>query len=225
MSHTLTRQSIPVAGPGRLLVVALVPLVAFMAMAHTTIVGQTAASMTPAQVGDRAVQWMVVACLWVLPVILAAIAVTRLATILGSSSPVRPLAAVGIVLLVAYVAAQVGVVWFVDSPTLADSSVFALAILLSLLGCWAVDVAALLTCRQLFRARLAPRAALVIGLLSALLIVIEVAVYLPALVGSQELHETVGLPPMLLPLLWAILGGILWKEGASALSDGGQAPG
>ena len=218
MSHTLTRQSIPVAGPGRLLVVALVPVVAFMALAHTTIVGDTAASMTPGQLGDRAVQWMAVSLLWVLPAILAAIAFTRLATILNSSSPVRPLAAVGIVLLVAYVPAQLGVVWFADSPRLGDSSVYALSILLSLLGWWTVDVAALLTCRQLFRAKLAPTAALVIGLLSALLIVVEVAVYLPALVGSQELHATVGLPPMLLPLLWAILGGILWKKGAAVPS-------
>ena len=53
MSLTLTRQPIPAAGPGRMLVVALLPLVAFMAMAHTTIVGETAASMTPQVVPVR----------------------------------------------------------------------------------------------------------------------------------------------------------------------------
>jgi hypothetical protein len=215
MFHTQTRQFISVAGPGRLLVVALIPVIAFMMMAHITIVGGTAASMTPAEIHDRAPQLLIVSCLWVLPAILAAIAFTRLATILGSSSMLRPLAAIGVVFLVAHVAAQVWVVWFVDSPTLADTSVYALTILLSLLGWWAVDLAALLTCLRLFQARLAPRAALVIGVLSGLLFVIEVAVYLPALVGSQELHDTIGLPPMLMPLLWAILGAILWKKGAS----------
>ncbi len=48
MSDTQTRTP-AVAGPGRLLVVAAVPLVAFVAMTHTTKVGDTAASMTSPQ--------------------------------------------------------------------------------------------------------------------------------------------------------------------------------
>jgi hypothetical protein len=209
MSDIATSQSTQVAGPGRILFAAFVPVVPFMALAHTTVVGETAASMTPAQLGERTVQWMGVSILWVLPVLLAAVAFILLTTLLGSNTAARPLAVAGIALLLGYVATQVALVWFVDAATLADGPVYAVGILLSLLGWWAVALGAVLTCRQLFRAQLAPRAALVIGLLTALLFVIEVAVYLPALVGDQELHETVGLPPMLLPLLWAILGGFL----------------
>ena len=216
MSQSLTGPSIAAAGPGRILVAALIPLVAFMAMAHTTVVGDSAGSMTPSQVGDRAVQWILVACFWVLPVILAAIAFTRLATLLEAGSLIRLLAFVGIVLLFAHVVAQAGVIWFVDSPTLGDSSLYAFAILVSLLGWWAVDVAAVLTCRELLRAKAASTAALVIGLLTGLFFVLELVIYVPALVGGKELHDTIGLPPMLLPLLWAVLGAILWRKTASA---------
>lgn len=216
MSQSLTGPSIAAVGPGRLLVAALIPLVAFMAMAHTTVVGDSAGSMTPSQVGDRAVQWILVACFWVLPVILAAIAFTQLATHLEAGSLIRLLAFVGIVLLIAHVVAQAGVIWFVDSPTLGDSPLYASAILISLLGWWAVDIVALLTCRELFRAKVAPTAALVIGLLTGLFLVLELVIYVPALVGGKELHDTIGLPPMLLPLLWAVLGAILWRKAASA---------
>jgi len=215
MSQSLTGPSVAAVGPARLLVAALVPLVAFMAMAHVTIVGDSAGSMTPSQIGDRTVQWILVACFWVLPVILAAIAFMRIATLLGAGSVIRPLAFVGIVLLVAHVVAQAAVIWFVDTPTLGGSALYAFAILVSLLGWWAVDIVALLTCRELFRAKVVPRAALVIGLLTGLLLVLEVVIYVPALVGGSELHDTIGLPPMLLPLLWAVLGAILWRKTAS----------
>ena len=212
MSQSLTGPSIAAVGPARMLVAALVPLVAFMAMAHVTIVGDSAGSMTPSQIGDRTVQWILVACLWVLPVILAAIAFMRIATLLGAGSVIRALALVGIVLLVGNVAAQTAVIWFVDAPTLGDSTLYAFAILVSLLGWWAVDIVALLTCRELFRANVVPRAALVIGLMTGLLLVLEVVIYVPALVGGSELYKTIGLPPMLLPLLWAALGAILWRK-------------
>lgn len=123
----------------------------------------------------------------------------------------KPIAFLGIFLLVAYVAAQAGVVWIDDSALLADSPLLALAILLSLLGWWAIDLAAVLTCLRLFKSKVAPRTALVIGILTAPFLVLEVAVYLPALIGSQELHATVGLPPMALPVMWAVLGGVLWR--------------
>jgi hypothetical protein len=129
---------------------------------------------------------------------------------------VKPLACLGIALLVLHVAAQAGVVWVDQAKVLADSSLLALAILLSLLGWWAVDVAAVLTCVRLFKGRVAPRTALVVGVLTAIFLVLEAAVYLPALIGGQKLHETVGLPPMVLPLLWAILGGVLWRKQALA---------
>jgi hypothetical protein len=194
--------------PARLLLLALLPLVAFMAMAHTTVVGNSAGEMTAAQVDDRALPWLVVAVLWILPVVLAALAFAALAP----GRAVKVLTGVGIVLLIAYVAAQAGVVWIDDAGVLADSSWLALAMLLSLLGWWATDVAAVLTCLHLFRTKVVPRTALVIGILTGVLTLLEVAIYLPALVGAQKLHETVGLPPMLLPVLWAVVGGMLWRR-------------
>lgn len=216
MSQSLTGPSIASVGPSRLLVAALVPLVAFMALAHITVVGDSAGSMTPSQIGDRAVQWILLAAFWVLPVALAAIAFMQLATLLQTGGTIRLLAVVGIVFLLAHVVAEAGVIWFVESPTLGDSSLYAFAILLSLLGWWVVDVAAVLTCRELFRAKVVPRPALIIGLITGLLLVLELVVYVPALVGGKELHDTIGLPPMLLPLLWAVLGAILWRKAASS---------
>jgi hypothetical protein len=198
----------------RLLVLAIVPLIAFMALAHTTIEGDSASTMTPAQLDDRAAMWIIVAILWVLPVVLAGIAFATLASELDPGSSLRPLAGVGIALLACHVVAQAAVVAFDDSRTLADSTTYAVAILLSLLGWWVIDVVAALTCLRLYRSRGAARKTSgVVGVLTALFLLLEIAVYLPALVGSQELHDTIGLPPMLLPLLWAVLGGVLWRSG------------
>ena len=111
MSQTLTsRPAVRVAGAGLLLVAALVPVVGFMALAHT-VEGESSATMTPAQVCDRAGAWLVFSCLWVLPVILAALAFVRLATAVGHDRSVRPLAAAGATFLVGDVLAQAGPRW------------------------------------------------------------------------------------------------------------------
>jgi hypothetical protein len=208
MTQILREPATNLVRPARLLLIALVPLVAFMAMAHTTVVGNSAGEMNAAQVDDRALRWMIVAVLWILPVVLGAVAFSAIT----AGRAVKVLATVGIALLIAYVAAQAAVVWIDDTYLIADSSWFALAMLLSILGWWAIDLAAVLTCLHLFRTKVVPRTALVIGILTAVLTLLEVAIYLPALLGAQELHATVGLPPMLLPVLWAILGGVLWRN-------------
>lgn len=211
MTQILPMPVTSLARPARLLLIALVPLAAFMAMAHTTVVGASAGEMTAAQVDERALRWMATAVLWILPVVLAAIAFTTMESWLGGRA-VRRLAVVGTGFLIAYVAAQAGVVWIDGADALAGSSWFALGMLLSLLGWWSIDLAAMITCLHLFKNKVIPRTALVIGLLTAVLTVLEVAIYLPALAGARELHETVGLPPMLLPALWAVLGGVLWRK-------------
>lgn len=211
MTQILPRPATSLARPANLLLLALLPLVAFMALAHVTVVGGSAVEMTAAQVDERALQWMAVAVLWTLPSAFAAFAFTAIAP---GSRAVRLLAGLGIALLIAYVVAQAGLVWIDKAETLAESSWLPLAILLSLLGWWAIDVAAVLTCLSLYRSKVAPKAALVIGVLTVLFLVLEVAVYLPALIGSQELNATVGLPPMVLPALWAILGGVLKRPGS-----------
>jgi len=211
MSQTLHQPATSLAQPARLLLAALIPLVVFMATAHLTVVGDSAGEMTAAQVDERALPWIAVAVLWMLPAAMAGVAFKAIAAWLGRGGPVKPLATVGIALLVTYVAAQAGVVWLDDAEVLAESSLLALAILLSLLGWWAIDLAAVLICLRLFKSKVAPRTALVVGILTALFLVLEVAVYLPALIGGQELHATVGLPPMALPVLWAVLGGVLWR--------------
>ena len=204
------------AGACRLLVLAIVPLVAFMALAHTTIEGSSASSMTPADVDERAAQWIIVAVLWVLPVALAGVAFAIIAARLGGRVPPAALTGLGLALLAAHVATQATVVWSDDSTTLADSTIYSLAILLSLLGWWVIDLVAALTCLRLYKSRLAPKTSMTVGVLTILFLLGEVAVYLPALVGSAELHDTIGLPPMLLPVLWAILGGVLLRTRARA---------
>ncbi|WP_433018981.1 hypothetical protein [Kribbella sp. CA-294648] len=214
MTQTLSQSTSKVARPAWLFLVALVAVVAFVVTANATIVADSAGEMTAAQVEDRALQWIVMAVLWMLSAALGAVAFMAIAARLGGSRPVTVLARVGKVILLAYVAAQAGVVWIDDAEVLGDSSWLALAILLSLLGWWLIVVAAILTCRRLFQSRVAPRTALVIGVLTALYVVLEVAVYLPALIGEQELHETMALPSIVPPVLWAILGGVLLRKQA-----------
>ncbi|MFB6718953.1 hypothetical protein ACFCV3_02290 [Kribbella sp. NPDC056345] len=205
MTETVPQVGVEVRRPGGLLLIALVPLAAFMGLAHLTVDG-SAGAMTAAQVDARALPWMVVAVLWIAPVMLAAFAFRAI-----GGRMVRLPAAMGIGLSVAYVAAQAGVVWIDQAERLADSSLLPLAILLSLLAWWAVDVAAVLTCLRLAKNS---RTALVIGVLTAVFLVLEVAIYLPALIGGQKLVDTVGLPPMVLPVLWAVLGWSLRRRGS-----------
>jgi hypothetical protein len=185
MTQTLHEPATSLARPARLLLLALLPLVVFMATAHLTVVGDSAGEMTAAQVDDRALPWIAVAVLWMLPAAIAGIAFAAIVERFGPARPVKPLAFLGIFLLVAYVAAQAGVVWIDDSDVLADSPLLALAILLSLLGWWAIDLAAVLTCLRLFRSKVAPKTALVIGILTALFLVLEVAVYRSAVARDQ----------------------------------------
>ncbi len=197
---------------GRLLLLAMIPLVAFMATAHLTVEGPTAGGMTAGQARDRAFAWVLVAILWVLPVVLAAFAFRRLASGGVAGRRVRILSAVGVALLVGHVVVQSAVLGMDQDQKLGGTTTYAASILLSLLGWWAVDVAAVVTCLWLARKGPARRTATVIGPLSALLTIFEVVVYLPALVGEATLHQTVGLPPMILPILWAILGGVLLRH-------------
>ncbi len=205
MTETVSQVVVEVRRPAGLLLIALVPLVAFMGLAHLTVVG-SAGAMTAAQVDARALPWMAVAVLWIAPVTLAAFAFRAIA-----GGVVRLLAATGIGLSAAYVVAQAAVVWIDRAERLAESSLLPLAILLSLLAWWAVDVAAVVTCLRLSKNS---RTALVIGVLTGLFLVLEVAIYLPALIGGQKLIDTVGLPPMVLPVLWAVLGWSLRRRGS-----------
>jgi hypothetical protein len=204
-------------GPSRLLVLAVVPLVAFMALAHLTVEGDSASSMTQAQVDERAAQWIIVAALWVLPVGVAGVGFALIAARLGRRT-VLPLAAAGLALLTAHVAAQAALVWFDDSRTLADSTYYSVAILASLLGWWAIDALAGLTCLHLSRHTRARKTSLAVGVATILFLLLEVAIYLPALVGGAELHDTIGLPPMLLPFLWAVLGVKLRRDATAGTS-------
>jgi hypothetical protein len=58
MTQILPRPATSLARPANLLLLALLPLVAFMALAHVTVVGGSAVEMTAAQVpGNRATGW------------------------------------------------------------------------------------------------------------------------------------------------------------------------
>ena len=47
--------------------------------------------------------------------------------------------------------------------------------------------------------------------MTTLYLVVELLTYLPALLGSATLADTVGLPPFLLGIFWAVLGGIVLR--------------
>jgi hypothetical protein len=205
----------PIQAP-RLLVLALAPLIAFMTLAHTIVEGDSASTMTPTQLDERAALWIVVAVLWVLPVVIAGVAFAAIASTFDGGTRLRLLAGFGVALLAGHVAAQAALIVLHDTRTLAHSTTYALAILLSLVGWWVIDVVAALTCLQLFRrGGSARKTSAVVGVVTGLFLLLEIAVYLPALVGRGELHDTIGLPPMLLPIIWAVLGGVLWRSRGS----------
>lgn len=215
---TLTHAS-PTTGtrrPAWLLILTLPMFVAYLVVAVTTIAQEadtTAAELTPAQISDLGVLWVLVHALWIAPPVLAVLALSLVARRrqLARTAAVQVMAGVAGVLAAAYVVVQL-LAFGVNSETWGDSRLYPLGVVLSLAVGWCAALpATILVAVALARSGVAPRTCWTVAALTTLYFVFEVLTYLPALFGSATLDETVGLPPFLLGFFWAALGGGLLR--------------
>lgn len=206
--------------PARLLVLTLPAYAAFVALSAAVIAPRveiSSAEMPPEQIAEIAPAWVAITVLWMLPPAIAAIALASIArrlprTRLTAAVPVLA-GAVGLLAL-GYVVVTL-FAWGVQTPTWGDSPLFAAGFVLSLLVGWlGVHPASLLVLGALIRAGIARRTAIVIGAIYALYWAFELLVYVPALLDPGSLADsTIGLPPFLLGIFWAVMGGALLRAG------------
>ena len=220
MSLTFTIQPTSAAGlkrPAVLLIATLAAFVVYVSFAVATIAREvgTSADLTPAQMDDLGAVWLGLHVLWVVPPILAAIALTFLSRMLqGATRFVPALAAVTIVFAGAYLLVNL-VAYGSDTATWGGNALYPWSIALSLAAGWlGVLPATLLTSTALARQGIARRTAWTVTALVGLYWVVELLTYLPVLLGPETFAGFEGgLPPFLLGILWAILGGGLLRPG------------
>lgn len=217
MTLTLTPQGTGLRKPAWLLVGTLPAYVAYLALAVTTIArdAHTSADLTPADISELGVAWMAVHVLWVLPPVLAAVALMGVAhRVPGPLTRLVPVfAAITVTLAAAYVVVN-AFAFGGEGETWGDSALYPWAPLASLLAGWfGVHVATLIVVSALVRAGIARRTAIVVGALYAVYVVFEVLIYLPVIFGPTTFAEFLGgVPPFLLGIFWAVLGGGLLKS-------------
>ena len=199
-----------------MLILTLPAFVAFLALAVATIAQEadsSSAELTPAEISDLGVSWVAVQALWAAPSVLAAIGLVLLARRLRlpRTAAVPALGAAAVVLAVAYLVVQV-LAFGVDGATWGDSRLYPLGVVLSLAVGWVGTLpATLLVTVALARGGIVRKTAWTIATLTALYFIVELLTYLPVLLGPATLAETAGLPPFLLGIFWAVLGGVLLR--------------
>ena len=203
--------------PALLLVATLPAFVAYVAFAVLTIAQEvsTSADLTPAQVDDLGVEWMVLHLLWVTPPALAAVALAGLAARLpGAVRHARLLATVTGICLATYLVVNL-LAYGSDTATWGDDVLYPWSYTLSLAAGWlGVLPATILVSVTLARQGVAPRTCWTVTVLVAVYWVLEVLTYLPVLLGSATFADFEGgLPPFVLGVLWAVLGGGLLRSG------------
>ncbi len=202
--------------PAWLLVLTLPAYVAYLVLAVATIatkVEASSAELTPTQVSDLGPSWVALHLLWMLPSVLAAVGLTQIASRgqLRHAGVVRALAGVAIVLSAAYLVVQLLAFGF-DGQTWGDSRLYGVGVVLSLAVAWAGTLPATILVAVAFARRaVARRSMWAVAAVTLLYFVVEVLTYLPALLGSPTLADTVGLPPFLLGFVWAVLGGMVLR--------------
>lgn len=220
MTLTATDQPVATAGsrrPAWLLLATLPAFVAYVAFAVLTIAKEvsTSADLTPAQLDDLGVEWMVLHLLWVAPPALAAVALAGLAARLrGAARHARLLAAVTGICLATYLVVNL-LAYGSDTATWGDDALYPWSYTLSLAAGWlGVLPATILAGVTLARQGVARRTCWTVSALVAVYWVLEVLTYLPVLLGPATFAEFEGgLPPFLLGVLWAVLGGGLLRSG------------
>ncbi len=202
--------------PAWLLVLTLPAFVGYLVVAVATIatkVETSSAELTPAQLSDLGPSWVALHVFWMLPSVLAAVGLAQIASRgqLRHGGGVRALAGVAVVLAAAYLVVQLLAFGF-DGATWGDSRLYAVGVLLSIAVGWVgTEPATILVAVGLARRGLARRSMYALAAVTTLYLVVELLTYLPALLGSATLADTVGLPPFLLGICWAVLGGIVLR--------------
>ena len=201
--------------PELLLVLTLPAFAVYLAVAVATVATKADSSsgeLTPAQVSDLGASWMFVHLLWVAPSVLAILGLVGLAGRAGgrARTALRPLMGATLVLAALYLVSQV-MAYGVDTPTWGDSAWYAIGVTLSLVVGWLGTIpATVLVTLGLAQEGTIPRTARTLAALCGLYLVWEVATYASVAFGAATLLDTVGPPPFLLGVLWAVLGARLW---------------
>jgi hypothetical protein len=201
--------------PELLLVLTLPAFVAYLAVAVATVATKADSSsgeLTPAQVSDLGASWMLLHLLWMTPSVLAILGLVGLAERAGerARATLPTLMGVTLVLTALYLVSQV-MAYGVDTPTWGDSAWYPTGMTLSLAVGWLGTIpATVLVTLGLAGGGTIPRTARTIAALCGLYLVWEVATYASIAIGSATLLDTVGPPPFLLGVLWAVLGARLW---------------
>jgi hypothetical protein len=215
---TAPARTSPARRPALLLVLTLPAFVAYVAVAIATVATKadsSSAELTPQEVSDLGVSWMLLHLLWMVPSVLAILGLARLAARVGrpADGVVPRLVVVTLALVVLYLVPQV-LAYGVDEATWGESPWYAVGVTLSLLVGWLGTIpATLLVTLGLAREGVVRRTARTISVLCGLYLLWEVLTYAAIALGSPTLVDTVGPPPFLLGLLWAVLGARLWWSG------------
>jgi len=212
----ISESTVDLKRPAWLLVLTLPAFVAFVAVVHPTMPVTYSAELTRAQLDDLGLMWPLMALLWAVPTILAAVGLAIMAVRLQSSRArvVGILATVAIVLMSAYVVIEV-VAQRSNAATFGTSGFYEPVTMASLLASWfGVIPATLITAIALAKAGVARKTALTVVGLVTLYWVTEILLYLPVLLGSSTLAGMEGgVPPFLMGVFWAILGGGVLRSG------------
>lgn len=217
MTLTRTPPRTDLRRPAWLLILTLPAFVAFLAVAVVTIAAEadsSAAELTAAQISDLGLSWVAVHLLWTAPSVLAATALVLIARRrqLPRTGAVPVLCGAAVVLAAAYLVVQV-LAFGVDGATWGDSRLYQLGVVLSLAVGWVGTLpATLLVTVALARRGIARRVAWTVAALTGLYFAVELLTYLPVFLGPTTLAETPGLPPFLLGIFWAVLGGALLRS-------------
>ena len=202
--------------PAWLLVLTLPTFVGYLVLAVATIatkVETSSAELTPGQLSELGPSWVALHLLWIAPSVLAAAGLTQLASRaqLRHAGVVRTLACLAVVLSAAYLVVQLLAFGF-DGENWGDSRLYGAGVVLSLAVSWSGTLpATILVAVALASRGVARRAMWAVAAVILLYLVVELLTYLPALVGSPTLADTVGLPPFLLGILWAVVGGMVLR--------------
>lgn len=219
MSLSLAEQptGLDLRKPAVLLTVTLPAYVLYLVLAVVTIAQEasTSADLTPAQVDDLGPAWLGLHVLWVVPPVLAAVALTRIARVLGGITRFVPaLALVTLTCAAAYLVVNL-MAYGSGAVSWGDDPLYPWSYSLSLAAGWlGVIPATVLVAAELARRGIARRTGWTVAVLVGIYGIVEVLTYLPVLLGSETFAGFEGgVPPLVLGILWAVLGGAILRSG------------
>lgn len=218
MTTTLRESTTGLKRPAWLLIASLPVFVVYLVVASSVLsdkVEDTSAELTPHQLDGMRGGWIAASILWFVPVVIGALGLLDLSRRVPGPARLRSVAKVGALLSIPLLA-----VWLVlqlsllgaDGPTLGDNGIYAPAVALSVFAFWAAFVSTIAMCALLRRSGIARVLPWIVGVLCVLYLVFDLLTYLPAFFGSDKLADAVGLPPFLIAVFWAVIGGGLLRH-------------